>query len=122
MSRDLAERLLPKCISGETILGLAMTEPSAGSDLAGIKSRAARDGDAVDAGVAEHVDARLGVEEVAARCGFGTAETMRRRFQQSLGHRRSHLARPADSDPHQCAPVWCGSRGPGCRAAGAVRG
>lgn len=27
----------------------------------------------------------LGVEEVAATCGFGSAETMRRRFQQSLG-------------------------------------
>ena len=39
------QRLLPKCISGETILGIAMTEPNAGSDLAGIKSRAVRDGD-----------------------------------------------------------------------------
>ena len=33
-------RLLPKCVSGETILGIAMTEPGAGSDLAGIKTRA----------------------------------------------------------------------------------
>jgi len=41
----LKERLLPECISGETILGVAMTESGAGSDLAGIKSRAARDGD-----------------------------------------------------------------------------
>ena len=41
----LKERMLPKCISGETILGVAMTESGAGSDLAGIKSRAARDGD-----------------------------------------------------------------------------
>jgi acyl-CoA dehydrogenase len=41
----LKERLLPKCISGETILGVAMTESGAGSDLAGIKSRASRDGD-----------------------------------------------------------------------------
>ncbi len=40
----LKQRLLPKCISGETILGVAMTEPSAGSDVAGIKSRAVRDG------------------------------------------------------------------------------
>jgi len=44
-SDDLKQRLLPKCISGETILGVAMTEPNAGSDLAGIKSRATRDGD-----------------------------------------------------------------------------
>jgi len=44
-SEELKARLLPKCISGETILGIAMTEPNAGSDLAGIKSRATRDGD-----------------------------------------------------------------------------
>ena len=44
-SEALKERLLPRCISGETILGIAMTEPNAGSDLAGMKSRAVRDGD-----------------------------------------------------------------------------
>ncbi len=44
-SDELKARLLPKCISGETILGIAMTEPAAGSDLAGIKSRAVQDGD-----------------------------------------------------------------------------
>ena len=44
-SEELKQRLLPKCISGETILGIAMTEPGAGSDLAGIKSRAVQDGD-----------------------------------------------------------------------------
>jgi alkylation response protein AidB-like acyl-CoA dehydrogenase len=44
-SEKLKQRLLPRCISGETILGIAMTEPNAGSDLAGIKSRATRDGE-----------------------------------------------------------------------------
>ena len=44
-SEKLKQRLLPQCVSGETILGIAMTEPAAGSDLAGIKSRAVRDGD-----------------------------------------------------------------------------
>ena len=38
-------RLLPKCISGEHVLGIAMTEPDAGSDLAGIKTRAEDRGD-----------------------------------------------------------------------------
>ncbi|GLR68368.1 acyl-CoA dehydrogenase [Acidocella aquatica] len=33
-------RFLPGCISGETILAVAMTEPGAGSDLAGMKTRA----------------------------------------------------------------------------------
>jgi alkylation response protein AidB-like acyl-CoA dehydrogenase len=38
-------RFLPGCISGETILAVAMTEPGAGSDLANIQTRAIRDGD-----------------------------------------------------------------------------
>jgi alkylation response protein AidB-like acyl-CoA dehydrogenase len=38
-------RLLPKCASGETILGIAMTEPDAGSDLSGIRTRAEDKGD-----------------------------------------------------------------------------
>jgi len=38
-------RILPKCARGETILGIAMTEPDAGSDLAGIRTRAEDRGD-----------------------------------------------------------------------------
>ncbi len=38
-------RWLPGCISGDTILAIAMTEPAAGSDLAGIRSRAEDRGD-----------------------------------------------------------------------------
>ena len=39
------ERFLPKCVSGETILAVAMTEPGAGSDLAGMRSMAKDMGD-----------------------------------------------------------------------------
>ncbi|MGV0838168.1 acyl-CoA dehydrogenase family protein [Mycolicibacterium thermoresistibile] len=39
------ERWLPKFCTGEYITALAMTEPGAGSDLQGIKTRAVRDGD-----------------------------------------------------------------------------
>jgi len=39
------QRFLPGCIRGETILGIAMSEPSAGSDVAGIRSRAEDKGD-----------------------------------------------------------------------------
>ena len=39
------KRFLPKFVSGESILGIAMTEPGAGSDLAGMKSRAEDKGD-----------------------------------------------------------------------------
>ena len=44
-SEALKQRLLPRIVSGETILGVAMTEPGAGSDVAGLKTRALRDGD-----------------------------------------------------------------------------
>ncbi len=36
---------LPRCISGEAILAVAMTEPGTGSDLASVKTTAIRDGD-----------------------------------------------------------------------------
>jgi acyl-CoA dehydrogenase len=38
-------RLLPGCVRGERILGVAMTEPGAGSDLGGMKTRAEDRGD-----------------------------------------------------------------------------
>ena len=39
------QRFMPGIVSGETILAIAMTEPSAGSDLAGMKTRATEHGD-----------------------------------------------------------------------------
>ena len=39
-SEEQCQRLLPKCASGEIILASAMTEPDAGSDLAGMRSTA----------------------------------------------------------------------------------
>src|SRR5688572_19172922 len=44
-NEEQKQRLLPGCISGERILAIAMTEPGAGSDLAGMKSRAEERGD-----------------------------------------------------------------------------
>src|SRR5260370_28019447 len=38
----LAERWIPKLLSGETVVDLALTEPSAGSDISAITSRAIR--------------------------------------------------------------------------------
>lgn len=38
-------RWLPGVVTGETVLGIAMTEPGAGSDLTGIRTSAVRDGD-----------------------------------------------------------------------------
>jgi alkylation response protein AidB-like acyl-CoA dehydrogenase len=39
-SEEQCQRILPKCASGESILAIAMTEPDAGSDLAGMRSTA----------------------------------------------------------------------------------
>lgn len=42
---DQCKRFLPKCVSGEHVLAIAMTEPDAGSDLAGMRATAVEDGD-----------------------------------------------------------------------------
>lgn len=42
---EQAERWLPDVVGGRAILALAMTEPGAGSDVAGITTTAVRDGD-----------------------------------------------------------------------------
>ena len=44
-NEEQRERFLPKCVSGETILAVAMTEPGAGSDLSGMKTKAKDMGD-----------------------------------------------------------------------------
>ena len=45
-SEDQRARWFPGMASGELLTAIAMTEPGTGSDLAGIRSRAVRDGDA----------------------------------------------------------------------------
>jgi len=44
-TEEQKQRFLPGCISGETILGIAMTEPGAGSDVAGIRTHAVEQDD-----------------------------------------------------------------------------
>ena len=44
-SEALKAKYLPKAIAGETIASIAITEPSAGSDVANIKTKAVKDGD-----------------------------------------------------------------------------
>ncbi|GMI58555.1 hypothetical protein ScalyP_jg10968 [Parmales sp. scaly parma] len=44
-TEEQKERMLPKLVSGEWIGALGMTEPSAGSDFANIKTTAVKDGD-----------------------------------------------------------------------------
>jgi citronellyl-CoA dehydrogenase len=44
-SEDLKQRYLAPAIRGEQVCSVAVTEPDAGSDVAGIRTRAVRDGD-----------------------------------------------------------------------------
>ncbi len=44
-STEQKARWLPGVVTGDTVLGIAMTEPGTGSDLAGIRTTAHRDGD-----------------------------------------------------------------------------
>lgn len=44
-TKEQKDYYLPRCVSGETVLAIAMTEPAAGSDLQGIKTTAVKDGD-----------------------------------------------------------------------------
>lgn len=44
-SEQLKDRVLPQILSGEKISALAVTEPSGGSDVANLNTRAVRDGD-----------------------------------------------------------------------------
>ena len=46
-SEELKRKYLPKCVSGEMITAIAMTEPNTGSDLAAIRTTAVEDGDTV---------------------------------------------------------------------------
>lgn len=44
-SAALKEKVVPEVLSGEKIIALAITEPSGGSDVANIKTKAVKDGD-----------------------------------------------------------------------------
>ena len=44
-TEEQKQRFLPGCVTGETILAVAMTEPDAGSDLSGMRSTAVDKGD-----------------------------------------------------------------------------
>lgn len=46
-SETVKRRYLPRCVSGECITAIGMTEPDAGSDLAGMKTTAVEEGDSV---------------------------------------------------------------------------
>jgi acyl-CoA dehydrogenase len=44
-TEEQKQRYVPRAVSGDMIMGVAMTEPGAGSDLAAVQTKAVRDGD-----------------------------------------------------------------------------
>jgi acyl-CoA dehydrogenase len=44
-TEEQKKRWLPKCATGESVLGIAMSEPGAGSDLQSVRTKAVRDGE-----------------------------------------------------------------------------
>ncbi len=44
-TQEQKDRWIPKCVSGESVLAIAMTEPGAGSDISGMRTRAEDKGD-----------------------------------------------------------------------------
>jgi len=44
-SKEQCDQYLPRCVTGELVSGMAMTEPGAGSDAVGMVTRAVREGD-----------------------------------------------------------------------------
>ena len=46
-SEELKKKYLPGCVSGDIVLGVAMTEPNAGSDLAALVTTAVEEGDRI---------------------------------------------------------------------------
>ena len=44
-TQEQKERWLPKCVTGEIVTAIAMTEPGGGSDLAALRTTAVREGD-----------------------------------------------------------------------------
>jgi acyl-CoA dehydrogenase len=70
-------RYLPRIVSGETVCALGITEPGTGSDMAGISTRAVRDGDTYRL-TGSKIFITNGVYGdlyfVAARTGQGTAD------------------------------------------------
>src|ERR1700722_18428808 len=88
-------RWLPGVVAGETVIGIAMTEPGAGSDLAGIRATAVRDGD--------HY-AEEGAQGVAAAGGRAGNTGLQPRPEPGEdrsarpGHQRAQLHRHAGSN------------------------
>ena len=117
------QRWLPGVVTGETVIGIAMTEPGAGSDLAGIRTTAVRDGDhyVLNGAKTFFSNGQTGdLFVVAARTGPGTracpclSSTRRRRASAAAGTWRRSVCTPRT--PANSASPICGFRWTICSA------
>jgi alkylation response protein AidB-like acyl-CoA dehydrogenase len=127
------QRWLPGIVTGELITAVAMTEPGAGSDLSGIRTRAKRDGDhyvvngsktfitnginadlvitAVRTGDAQHSDRRSGMSLLILERGMDGFE--RGRNLDKLGLHSQDTAELSFSDVHVPVANLLGTEGEG---------
>jgi acyl-CoA dehydrogenase len=72
-------RWMPGLCSGELIAAMAMTEPAAGSDLAGIRTRAVREGDCFVLNGAKHfISSAINCDIVIVVCRTGQSDNAHR--------------------------------------------
>jgi alkylation response protein AidB-like acyl-CoA dehydrogenase len=133
-SEDQRRRYMPKMASGEWIGCFALTEPQAGSDAAGQRTRAVRDGDSYvingtknfitngpEAGVAivfastDPSQGHRGISAFIAETSDPGYEVVR--VEEKMGIRGSHSAQLAFSDLRVPAENLIGKEGDGFRVA-----
>jgi butyryl-CoA dehydrogenase len=133
-SEDQRRRYMPKMASGEWIGCFALTEPQAGSDAAGQRTRAVRDGDTYvingsknfitngpEAGVAivfastDPAQGHRGISAFIAETSDPGYEVVR--VEEKMGIRGSHSAQLAFSDLRVPAANLIGKEGDGFRVA-----
>jgi hypothetical protein len=78
--RRTKDEYLPKCASGEIVLAIAMTEPEAGSDLAGMKTSAVSMAIAGCSMVRKHL-----YQMVSCRSGYSCSQVVKRVASPSVG-------------------------------------
>src|SRR6202046_2910478 len=131
-SDELKERLLPRCASGEFSPAFALSEPEAGSDPAGMKTTAVKDGDQWGINGTKNWITNLGVADFHIGCAVTDRETRRitafvveadrpgfsvGKLEHKLGIRASPTGQPIFEDVRVPQANVIGEVGRGLRAA-----
>lgn len=87
-TEEQKQRWLPRMASGEFVGAVAMTEPGAGSDLKGVRTRAVRDGDHYVINGSKTFITNAGHADVIVVARTHERARLRGRAQGDLAHRR----------------------------------